>query len=411
MSMKRNENILTFIAQEFNLEMSEVAEAMKKLNEENLIKKHPFEIWQGTNGSWYTYFPDSSKGRKLCRKSTRTKLIEALQDFYLSGQNSPTVGEVFDRWIRGKIEASEIQKGSADRYETDFTRFFCNSGFADRKIKFVTEADLENFIRNQIAIHALSQKTFAGLRILINGIWKLAKKEGLTSISITQFMGDLALSRNIFCKKVVERENEIFSEDELPCLTAFLTREDASIWDLGVALTLETGLRVGELAALQKEDWDGQYVLKVRRSESRYKDENGKCTVTVKNFTKTDAGMRDVLLSTQAQTILERVIESTSTNGKFMFENQNGKRIRANTFNKHLDTVLRRLGMHHRSIHKARKTYGTRLIDGGCEDSLTMQQLGHTSVETTRKYYYFANQTRKHQLEQVQKALEKCNHM
>ena len=45
MYMERDENILTFLAQEFNLEVSEVAGAMKKLNEENLIKKHPFEIW------------------------------------------------------------------------------------------------------------------------------------------------------------------------------------------------------------------------------------------------------------------------------------------------------------------------------------------------------------------------------
>lgn len=115
--------------------------------------------------------------------------------------------------------------------------------------------------------------------------------------------------------------------------------------------------------------------------------------------------MRDVLLSKQAQLILERIV-ALNPNGIFLFENSMGKRIRGNTFNKHLDTVLSRLGMHHRSIHKIRKTYGTRLIDGGCEDSLIMQQLGHTSVETTRKYYYFANSTRKHQLAQVQRALE-----
>lgn len=395
--------ILTAFCQRFKIDLNEAEEEMKKINEKELLEnQHPYKIWEGKNGSWYTHLPPD---RKLLRKATYEKLIDALQDFYLEEQFSPTVQQVFDTWIVDKLSKQEIQPGSADRYQTDFFRFFVKSEFANRKIKSVSEDDLECFIRAQIALHGLSQKTFAGLRILIRGIWKKAKKDGYTSISITEFMGDLDLSRNIFKKRVVERENEVFSEDELPSLTAYLNREEASLWDLGVALILETGLRVGELSALQRADWDGGYVLKVRRSESRFRDETGKNTLTVKDFTKTDAGMRDVLLSKQAQLILKRIV-TLNPNGIFLFENQMGKRIRGNTFNKHLDIILRRLGMHHRSIHKARKTYGTRLIDGGCEDSLIMQQLGHTSVETTRKYYYFANSTRKHQLAQVQKALE-----
>lgn len=395
--------ILTALCQRFKIDLNEAEEEMKKINEKELLEnQHPYKIWEGKNGSWYTHLPPD---RKLLRKATYEKLIDALQDFYLEEQFSPTVQQVFDTWIVDKLSKQEIQPGSADRYQTDFFRFFVKSEFANRKIKSVSEDDLECFIRAQIALHGLSQKTFAGLRILIRGIWKKAKKDGYTSISITEFMGDLDLSRNIFKKRVVERENEVFLEDELPSLTAYLNREEASLWDLGVALILETGLRVGELSALQRADWDGGYVLKVRRSESRFRDETGKNTLTVKDFTKTDAGMRDVLLSKQAQLILKRIV-TLNPNGIFLFENQMGKRIRGNTFNKHLDIILRRLGMHHRSIHKARKTYGTRLIDGGCEDSLIMQQLGHTSVETTRKYYYFANSTRKHQLAQVQKALE-----
>ena len=34
------------------------------------------------------------------------------------------------------------------------------------------------------------------------------------------------------------------------------------------------------------------------------------------------------------------------------------------------------------------------LIDAGCEDSIIMNQLGHASIETSRKYYYFSNRTK-----------------
>ncbi|MFR4907366.1 tyrosine-type recombinase/integrase [Mediterraneibacter faecis] len=61
--------------------------------------------------------------------------------------------------------------------------------------------------------------------------------------------------------------------------------------------------------------------------------------------------------------------------------------------------------MPHRSIHKLRKTYCTMLIDAGCEDSIIMNQLGHASIETSRKYYYFCNRTKQHQMDQVRKAI------
>ena len=34
-------------------------EAMKK---EELLKKHPYKIWEGKEGEWYTYLPDEKKG-------------------------------------------------------------------------------------------------------------------------------------------------------------------------------------------------------------------------------------------------------------------------------------------------------------------------------------------------------------
>lgn len=196
-----DEKILTALCQRLKIDVNEVNTIMKKLNEETLLAKHQYTIWQGRNGSWYTHLPPD---RKLLRKATREKLLDALRSFYLEEQFSPTVQEVFDSWLADKLNKKEIQSGSADRYQTDFVRFFVKSGFAKRKIKTISEDDLECFIRAQIALHGLSQKTFAGLRILIRGIWKKAKKDGCSAISISNFMGDLDLSRNIFTKKVIE---------------------------------------------------------------------------------------------------------------------------------------------------------------------------------------------------------------
>ena len=64
----------------------------------------------------------------------------------------------------------EIQKGSADRYKTDFERFFVNTGFAKKKIKQIDSDELEDFIRRQIAEQNLTMKSYSGLRIIIRGM-------------------------------------------------------------------------------------------------------------------------------------------------------------------------------------------------------------------------------------------------
>ena len=46
---------------------------MKKRKE--LLEKHPYKIWEGTNGKWYTYLPDEKKGRILKKRNTKKDLV------------------------------------------------------------------------------------------------------------------------------------------------------------------------------------------------------------------------------------------------------------------------------------------------------------------------------------------------
>lgn len=405
--MKKEEatisELLQYIKENDKIDLDKIRIEYEMKKYEELLNKHPYNIWQGKNGSWYTYLPNEKKGRELKKRSTEQKVKDLIVEYYKEKEINPTIEEVFKEWLQQKLEYKEIQKGSADRYETDFKRFFVKTKFGERRIKTIKEDELERFIRLQIAQQSLTMKSYSEFRIIVRGIWMYAKKKKWTDISISQFFGDLAISRNTFKKNVKEAENEVFAENEIPVIVEYLKR-NASIWNLGVLLVLQTGVRVGELAALKPCDWNGGNILKIRRTEIRYKNEKGKNVVDVREFAKSEAGMRDIILSDGGVETLKQ-IRLLNPYGTYMFENVEGKRIRGNTFNKKLDSVLRQLGLHHRSIHKGRKTYGTTLIDAGCEDSLVMNQLGHTSIETSRKYYYYSNRTREHQIEQIKQAV------
>ena len=63
------------------------------------------------------------------------------------------------------------------------------------------------------------------------------------------------------------------------------------------------------------------------------------------------------------------------------------------------------VGISHKSPHKIRKTYGTMLIDGGVDESIIMEQMGHKDIMTTKKYYYFSNKSDEKKYEQIEKAV------
>lgn len=383
------------------IDLAYVREQIEMNKRKEVLDKHPYSIWEGKDGKWYTKFPDETKGKVLKKRKTKEEIENLICDFWKKKSENPTLQDIFDMWIDKKLEYKEVQKGSADRYETDFIRFFVKSGFSKRHIKQITEEELETFVKTQISQNNLTHKTFSGLRIIIKGMFRFAKKKGWTTISISDFFETVDISRNSFAKKIQEKENEVLAEEEIPILVDYL-KHSANIWDLGVLLVLQTGLRVGEMSSLKKDDW-ADNVLRIRRTEVRQKNSDGKNTLIVRNFTKSQAGMRDIILTEGGVSTLKAILK-INPYGAYLFEH-NGKRIRGNTFNKHLDIVLKKLGLKHRSIHKLRKTYCTMLINAGCDDALIMSQLGHSSIETSRKYYYFSNRSAENKKKQIESAI------
>ena len=84
---------------------------------------------------------------------------------------------------------------------------------------------------------------------------------------------------------------------------------------------------------------------------------------------------------------------------------RDGVRINKTAFNRYLEKACRKCGIPPRTMHKIRRTYGTTLIDNNVEDSLIMSQMGHTDIQTTRKYYYFANKDDDYKRKQIDSSI------
>ena len=77
----------------------------------------------------------------------------------------------------------------------------------------------------------------------------------------------------------------------------------------------------------------------------------------------------------------------------------------ADSFDNVLYHICDRVGIKRRSMHKLRKTYGTKLIDAGVSESVITAQMGHSDIQTTRQHYYRNNKTEDEAKEQLRKAI------
>ena len=396
--------ILKYLLENGKLDLAVISREMDLIDNRKYLYKHEFKIWQGKDGAYYTYLP--SKKRKLIRKVSREALENEVIEYYRTIEDRPTVKILFYRWLDEKLEFGEIGKGTYDRYENDFKRFIMNSDFADMIVDTITEDDLETYIRKTIAVNKLSAKSYSGLRTLILGMFKYAKKKKFTDISISTFFKDLDLSRKIFTNRFKSREEQVFSEDEIPILIEWFM-SCPTIENLGLAFAFYTGIRTAELSALKYTDISGNEVH-IQRQEIIYKDkETGKSTHEIVEYTKTEAGNRYLILPKEAKEIINR-IRKINPFGEYIIM-KNNHRILKNTFNNKLYSACDSVGIKRRSMHKIRKTYGTTLINSGVDEALIMRQMGHSDIATTKKYYYFANKNSIHNLEQIENAVLSFN--
>ena len=393
--------ILQYAVDSGIINLESIKNVVDDMTKKEILAQHKYAIVQGSDGRWSTRVPLDDGTSAVRHRKTREELEDYLVNYYKELKKSIYIKDVFWKWMNEKLDYGEIKKQSYDKYFAEFKRFFTKDSFiCIKKMKNITEEDLERFIKTTIRDMELTRKAYSGLVTLLNGIFKYGKKMGCTTISISTFIKDLYLPKNIFKKNFKDKKTEVFMEDEIPVIIGYL-KENPDIWNLALLLQFETGARIGEISTLKKEDIKKHSIL-IRRTEVKIKiDDVWKMVVS--ELPKTDAGYREIILPPSAQWTISKILE-LNPNGDFLFMDK-GKRIRENTYNKRLNRICEKLNIPHRTTHKIRKTYGTTLLDSDVNDSFVAEQMGHTDVSTTRKLYYYSNKSYKTKLNQISGAI------
>ena len=319
--------------------------------------------------------------------------------------------EVFLEWLGYKVNLDGLSLRSYDRYLSDYERFFRDEAlFEKTPIRQIKEKDLELYIRKTITCLNLTNRGYARIRLILRGVFKYAYRKRFTTLHIDSCLDELDLSDRIFAKKLKPDELEVFTPDEEAAIIRYIDSRPPVLTGQGIKLLFLTGLRIGEIATLTRDDIHGQYI-RINKTETSYKERDSagkvlRIVYEVRPFPKTEAGIRTVIIPPSALAITDTVLNLSyeNTDG-YLFYGAKG-RMHGAVFSQRLRNICKELGLPPRSAHKIRKTYATKLINSGLEKSLIIKQMGHTDFTTTDRFYYYNNTKKEEMVTKICQALE-----
>lgn len=159
------------------------------------------------------------------------------------------------------------------------------------------------------------------------------------------------------------------------------------------ALLLLTGLRLGEVLGLHKDDFDPAHaVLRVRRSicKVRKRDDNGNLLpgFTLEETTpKSYSGTREVPLTPQAVQAVQMLMSLSPYASEYLVTNGNGNMPSPEQIGRSFRNLLRNVSLPSSGVHKLRHTYASLLFAAKVDLKTISRLLGHASATITLSTY------------------------
>lgn len=381
------ENLLKYAIEHGMIDLSYVQEQVEMDKRKELLKKHPYSIWEGKDGKWRTYLPDQTS-RRMIKRSTRKSVEDTLVEYYKSlKENQPrTFDDVYWMWRQVQDELVE-SPNTPVRYDTDYERYFKYNDLSAREIDDINEDDIKLFMRNTIKDLSLCKKAAKTLFGYLRRVFRCAKINKLIESNPIEY-----LNAKDFYKYCIpstrSQKAQIVSDLDM----AKLNHEFASdyinkpwyIPTYAVVLASLTGMRVGELSALRWEDIEDDKII--IRSSEKYDRQTKEYFIS---STKNDK-IRAFPITEEIKNILENVKNAEVEYGyycEWVFANENG-RVHAPVISSCIKNKCRKVGIPEKGIHALRKTVNSKIRYNGVSGAMASSLMGHTE-QVNEEYYTF----------------------
>lgn len=230
----------------------------------------------------------------------------------------------------------------------------------------------------------LSNKTIRDIAAVIKSSLKFAIKE--------EYIQNMNLD---FIYPKTNKKEKIYtlSKQEQSTLTNYILK-NPTIKSLGVLLTLYSGIRIGELCALQWKDIDFKAnILHINKTIQRVyiKDTKVNTSKIIITNPKTHNAEREIPLNKDFANTLKKY--KTNENDYLLSCNSNW--VEPRTYRRFFEGILKKANIEKINFHGLRHTFATNCINLGIDYKTVSELLGHATVNITLNLYVHPQMSQK----------------
>ena len=222
----------------------------------------------------------------------------------------------------------------------------------------------------------LSEKTIKDITIIIKGsLRKAINEEKLKHFELSF----------IYPKDNKDSKIYILSRHEQNKLTKYVL-DNMNNRNIGLLISLYSGLRIGELCALQWKDIDfKRNILTINKTIQRVyiKDKNKNISKVIITTPKTKNANREIPINKDFCELLKKI---KSNNDDYVITGNN-KYLEPRTYRKHFNKILKLSKLKQFNFHSLRHTFATNCISLDVDYKTVSELLGHANVNITLNLY------------------------
>ena len=328
--------------------------------------------------------------------SVYEKKHEILSRNYMKeSQNSPN-NITFDIILFKWQKSNEIKlKGSTKNKYENLINMHILPKLGHLKLSEITTTLLNGFLKDKLEygrlneIGGLSPSYVRSISHIITSALQYAVTEELCE----------PLKTKICKPSIIKGELPILSMDNQKSLEAY-TRANLKPTNIGIMISLYTGLRIGEVCALSWNDIDFDLkTIFVRHTVARVKSNNKKTkTELILDEPKTISSKRIIPIP---EPLFSLILEYKKISTSLYVVSNTASFVSPRTYESRFCKVLKSCNIKKINYHGLRHTFATRCIEAGVDIKSLSEILGHSNVSTTLNTYVHSS------LEMKKKQLEK----
>ncbi len=308
-------------------------------------------------------------------------MTEKIKNIFGTKKNI-TISQIAVEWL--KVNQNSFKRSTYQTYECIIGKYIVNSSLDNIHLE---EVKLSQYVlfSEQLLNNGLAPKTVNDIILVLNALLKYASKYFNIEIVVAPYVKEL------------QKEMRVLSISEQNLFEKYLYK-DMDNFKFAALISLYTGIRIGELCALQWKDINNG-TIKIYKTLHRLKDENGKSTIFI-DSPKTFHSNRTIPIPLFLNTIIE---SKRSDSENYVIANESVKIIEPRLMQIKFKRMTTECGLENVTFHTLRHTFATRCVECGFDIKSLSEILGHSDVKITLNKYVHSS------MELKQKNMNKLN--